>query len=308
MASAVLSAENPRRIKEGSISSKSGTFAASRGEPIHRWFKYSAGFSSVWTESLIREKSPRLVLDPFVGSGTVCVVADTLGVASVGVEAHPFVFRMARAKLSWSTDIEQFRSATSDIAKLAKASRKKHKNTSDLLEKCYKESVLDELFALRSAYRAIEDSLPSAIRDLVFLAISAILRPVSHVGTAQWQYILPSKTKAKPANVFDAFEAQVSAMCADMTSAQLRSTKARSKIIASDARTLVGVGKNTVDLVITSPPYANNYDYADATRLEMTFWGEIDSWGDLHDAVRKYLVRETLILLRCRSMNLSDGV
>ena len=45
------------------------------------------------------------------------------------------------------------------------------------------------------------------------------------------------------------------------------------------------------DLVITSPPYANNYDYADATRLEMTFWGDINGWADLQDNVRKHLVR-----------------
>ncbi len=44
-------------------------------------------------------------------------------------------------------------------------------------------------------------------------------------------------------------------------------------------------------LVVTSPPYANNYDYADATRLEMTFLGEISGWGDLQDNVRKHLVR-----------------
>lgn len=38
-------------------------------------------------------------------------------------------------------------------------------------------------------------------------------------------------------------------------------------------------------------PYANNYDYADATRLEMTLLGEIDGWGDLQEAVRSRLVR-----------------
>lgn len=43
--------------------------------------------------------------------------------------------------------------------------------------------------------------------------------------------------------------------------------------------------------MITSPPYANNYDYADATRLEMSFLGEVYGWGDLQDAVRKHLVR-----------------
>ena len=44
-------------------------------------------------------------------------------------------------------------------------------------------------------------------------------------------------------------------------------------------------------LVITSPPYPNNYDYADATRLEMIFWGDIAGWSDLQPKVRKYLVR-----------------
>ena len=45
------------------------------------------------------------------------------------------------------------------------------------------------------------------------------------------------------------------------------------------------------DLAITSPPYANNYDYADATRLEMTFFREVNGWAGLQDTVRKYLVR-----------------
>jgi hypothetical protein len=44
-------------------------------------------------------------------------------------------------------------------------------------------------------------------------------------------------------------------------------------------------------LVITSPPYANNYDYADATRLEMTFMGAVKGWGCLQETVRKHLVR-----------------
>jgi len=59
-----------------------------------------------------------------------------------------------------------------------------------------------------------------------------------------------------------------------------------------------------VDAVITSPPYANNYDYADALRFEMTFWGDINGWGDIHNAVRRHLIvsssqhssRERLVL------------
>ena len=35
-------------------------------------------------------------------------------------------------------------------------------------------------------------------------------------------------------------------------------------------------------------PYANNYDYADATRLEMTFFGEVEGGGGLQETVRRH--------------------
>jgi len=62
-------------------------------------------------------------------------------------------------------------------------------------------------------------------------------------------------------------------------------------LIHGDARDIRDVPSAFANLVVTSPPYPNNYDYADATRLEMSFFQEISGWGDLQDAVRKYLVR-----------------
>jgi hypothetical protein len=58
-----------------------------------------------------------------------------------------------------------------------------------------------------------------------------------------------------------------------------------------DARLSNCIEDSSISLVITSPPYVNNFDYADATRLEMTFWGEIDGWGELQNKVRQYLIR-----------------
>lgn len=59
----------------------------------------------------------------------------------------------------------------------------------------------------------------------------------------------------------------------------------------TDARNPSYTTHDPFDFVITSPPYPNNYDYADATRLEMTFWGQISGWKDLQSKVRTYLVR-----------------
>ncbi len=53
----------------------------------------------------------------------------------------------------------------------------------------------------------------------------------------------------------------------------------------------IAIEGGNIDLVITSPPYANNYDYADATKLELCVLGEINSWGELQDKIRPGLVR-----------------
>lgn len=81
-------------------------------------------------------------------------------------------------------------------------------------------------------------------------------------------------------------------MAAGIRSRQLEGKAApQGRVLTTDARTCEGVGDQWADLVITSPPYANNYDYADATRLEMTFLREINGWCDLQSAIRQRLVR-----------------
>lgn len=84
---------------------RSGTFADNLSLPVHRWFRYSAGFAAQWVERVLtdwRIGSGDVVLDPFAGSGTVCIVCDTLDIASIGLEAHPFVSRIFKAKTLWA--------------------------------------------------------------------------------------------------------------------------------------------------------------------------------------------------------------
>ncbi|MGL5194064.1 MAG: hypothetical protein ACRC8Y_10810, partial [Chroococcales cyanobacterium] len=260
--------------------------------PIHRWFRYSAGFSADWVERAIGELNPQTLLDPFAGSGTVSVVADKLGVTSYGVEAHPFVYRLAQGKLAWNSPIPDFLAAIEEIQQVAAQLNPKFPEPIPaLLIKCYTEAALGDLFKIQQAYFQLAPHLSEPIQSLVFLTISAILRVSSYVGTAQWQYVLPNKRKAKIHHPFDALTYQTALMQEDMSLMQSLGQSPRSILLQEDARTLQNIPDGSIDLVITSPPYANNYDYADATRLEMTFWGEVQSWSDLHEAVRKFLIR-----------------
>jgi hypothetical protein len=138
----------------------------------------------------------------------------------------------------------------------------------------------------------LEKGQNEALEDFTWFIITAILRSTSPVGTAQWQYIQPTKTKAKVLDPFLAYSKKVEEMYRDMRGMQTRSlTQSSVMIVNEDARCIKAIPDAWGDLVITSPPYANNYDYADATRLEMSFWGDIKGWADLQDTVRKNLVR-----------------
>ena len=69
---------------------------------MHRWFRYPAGYSGGWAGVYLASQDRSAhVLDPFAGCGTTVVAAQQLGMASLGIEAHPFVARVARAKLAW---------------------------------------------------------------------------------------------------------------------------------------------------------------------------------------------------------------
>lgn len=274
-------------------SARSGTFTDNMRLPIHRWFRYSAGFSAEWAESVIRSHpsgAPVSVLDPFAGSGTTLIAAEKVRANAIGFESHPFVTRIAQAKLMWPcVEPSQLRAATAHlIARARDRTGPVPPQTSPLLLKCYTDEALTRLLALRDEYR---QAPPGDLAVQELLALTAILRVCSHVGTAQWQYVLPNKKKASALDPYLALEAKVAEILLDIDYARHLGFGTGARLIAHDARAPSTLPPASIDLVVTSPPYPNNYDYADATRLEMTFWGEIGSWGDLQQAVRKHIIR-----------------
>ncbi|HET6483069.1 MAG TPA: hypothetical protein VFG35_23945 [Actinoplanes sp.] len=271
-------------------STNSTTFANNMSLPIHRWFRYSAGFSADWVAAEVERRGARRVLDPFAGSGTTLLAAQAVGAETAGVELHPFVSRVARAKLLWTTDVGDFRARAEKVLATSSELQPDLSQASDLTAKCFPPESLGPLLAIRDAIEQHRQG--DAVDELLWLALVGILRRCSPVGTAQWQYVLPGKTKARVALAFDAFQDQVGVMSHDMETrqAEQQSPPPRALLSEADVRQPFAIGEGWADLVITSPPYANNYDYADSARLEMTFLGDIGSWGDLKP-LRQKLVR-----------------
>lgn len=283
-------------MSEALQTNTTSTFADNMSLPIHRWFRYTAGFSAQWVEETVTAYLSKSVhsdnfrvLDPFAGSGTTLLSCDKLGVTSYGYESHPFIYEIAAGKLLWKSDTDLFLKTADDILDQAKSDHSAIEQYPDIVFKCYDEKNLEEIDHLKKALYSKAGS--SFAYKLSWLAFVSILRASSNVGTAAWQYILPNKKKVKVSSAFEAFAKQVNLMYEDMKLFQESPAKKCATLIKQDARKASTIENNSIDLVITSPPYANNYDYADATRLELSVLGEINSWGELQSKIRPGLIR-----------------
>jgi DNA modification methylase len=291
--------------------SELGTFKDNLKAPIHNWFQYPAGYSYKFVETTFDKFGIRTgdwVYDPFSGTGTTLLCARQQGINAYGVEAHSFVHWVAEVKLCLDYDFpslyQQIESLLTRSARFVK-NRLEHTQLEDvfpaLIYKCYHTEDLRVLYLLREflTSEAIEENL----RDFLKLALTSTLRGAAAAGTG-WPYVSPRKnTGDKPAkNALMIFQRTVRKMYADLQTVD-RSVSNASSIcnMLGDSRQRQPLEDGQISIAITSPPYLNNYDYADRTRLETYFWGIAKSWKEITENFRdKLMVAATTQITRNR--------
>src|SRR5229473_8667790 len=116
----------------------SSSFVDNMRIPVHRWFRYSAGFSAEWVERVIRSQTEAVkVFDPFAGAATTLIAAEKVGAECYGVEAHPFVGRVAKAKLAYRTDPDSYVRRSREVFTLAGGLRGQVESYPPLIRKCF---------------------------------------------------------------------------------------------------------------------------------------------------------------------------
>ena len=178
-----------------------------------------------------------ILLDPFSGSGTTNICADSLNVKSYGFEGHPFIARIAQAKQYWKLNIKDLEYAANEVLSDAMSDYSSHHtsyNEDTLLNKCYTYESFDKLNRLKNSFEKFQTDDP--IWEIVKLSITSILRVCSHVGTAQWQYILPNKTKTRVLDPYIAYQKKIELVKEDMIYATSSGWRSRSVIKYHDVR------------------------------------------------------------------------
>jgi hypothetical protein len=233
---------------------------------VHGFHSYPARLHPSTASRLVRALLPErgTLLDPFCGSGTVIVEARVAGARAIGTDVNPLALRLARLKARGvpapdrQAIVEAARRVRdhADRRRAARARPTQRYGPEDVA--LFEPHVLLELDSLRDGLDAIE---PRALREDVELVFSAILTKVSRkrgdTGAAA------GARRIAPGFAAKIFLAKAEELARGLAAFEKLVPEGTPPVDvhADDARTLGTLGASSVDLVLTSPPYAATYDY-----------------------------------------------
>lgn len=222
-----------------------------------------------------------IVLDPMVGSGTAMVEAMLCGRKAIGVDIDPLALQLSRVKTT-RYDLAALRETTADVVDKARDLAQDKQETLRRLRARFPEEsqeFIDYWFAkttqieLMALITAMEEIDKKQEREFLYLTFSSIIVTKSGgVSLARdLAHTRPHLDKTKsPKNAIDQFAARAVKNLASL--AAIRRCRYKPRIMEGDARDLK-VSDESVDLVVTSPPYANAIDYMRAHKFSLVWLG-----------------------------------
>ncbi|MEI9953696.1 MAG: DNA methyltransferase [Pseudomonadota bacterium] len=245
---------------------------------VHGFHSYPARLHPETASRLVESFSPAdgRVLDPFCGSGTVLVEARRLGRQAFGIDANPLAVELASLKSHGSTP--EFAEALTmaatvvvahaDARRLQKLGPTRKYGAAD--RELYDAHVLLELDGLRDGIFKIKTS---EVRRALLLVLSAALTKVSKkVGDTA-----PRTAPKRLAGGFTIrfFETKAKDLAKRLLeySALLPASAPEPKCAVGDARDLSQITPESLDLILSSPPYPGVYDYFDHHELRLRWLG-----------------------------------
>ncbi len=276
--------------------------------PFHDWYRFVLSYPPQLVRkylSLFNVNSKNRVLDPFCGTGTTNVECKLLGIESVGVESNPFPFFASKVKVDWSIDPKEFMENGQFIAKKALSEIRRSGVNDLILNEREDTSTLLSLSPLSEGL-LIKDSISPLPKHKAIILLKCIRQYATPRFLQHFELAFGKSLVFKVSNlafgpevgigkiktdveVVSNWLADVKKMSEDIQDNQ--NNKSQANIYQLDSRCLSqDIENESIDFVITSPPYPNEKDYTRTTRLESVFLGFINSPEELRD-VKQGLVR-----------------
>lgn len=267
--------------------------------PLHEWYRFVLSFPPHLIQEYLSRfgmTSKHTVLDPFCGTGTTLVECKKLGIPSVGIEAHPMTAFASRVKTNWSPDPHKMGNHAEFIAAKAKLRYKSIRNrnhfqfSDDQLRIILKNSISQiPLAKTLVLLETIRDANHAVFRDHELLALAKTA--VFHASNLRFGPEVGLGEIREDAPVFEYWLMEMRKMSLDLSSVAVKDSLASAKVYQGDSREPKNIlSANSIDAVITSPPYPNEKDYTRTTRLETVLLGFVKDRRELKE-LKQFLIR-----------------
>ena len=282
---------------------RDSAFNGNKKLPFHRWVPWIAGFSAEFVEDCFRKYLPQKdpselsILDPFAGVGTTLVEGLLHGFNIIGFEINPYAYLACKVKLSaarYETSVIEkairnflgyYRNREADKAYVPRTPAPKGFNTRMPFYSPKVERKVQIFFDYLPSIKNLE------IRDLFKLAFGTVM-----VSFSNYSYE-PSLGRRSSSGKPDINDADVGEIILSKLGNMIEDIKEFDELYAETSRdnssriynksifsALDYCEQDSIDLLVTSPPYLNNYHYLRNTRPQL-HWLNLATDRDLRKEI-----------------------
>lgn len=282
---------------------RSVSYQLSKKNPLHSWLKYKEGFSADLVNILLDEmkiSAGDTIMDPFTGSGTTALVCQMRGINSIGCDIMPFARVAINAKsIVLRYDLAELETLIEEFSSL-KMPETYSKRTPyvTITDSAYPE--FNERFIQFATDWITASNYSDELKNLFTLCVLNSLERCSYTAK-DGQYLRWDSRSCKVINANIEREKLgrkllPACQCRDVieniqaaVTEELNHVLTDIKFVRSNAAEnfsaafdftegsvlfeLPKLKDNTLDGVITSPPYCNRYDYTRIYALELVYLG-----------------------------------
>ena len=274
---------------DDTLSRKLVSYQGNKIVPGLRWLKYKEGFSTQLVESLLSHAKGTRFLDPFSGSGVAPLIASSKGLLSVGIEIMPLGNQLAHSIVTAANILDHYQ-FTCAAAELIDALQSGQCNASQrfqhvpITEQAFTQETETDLARARGFISQVADE---PVRQLLTLACLSVLEAISYTRKdgqfLRWdpqsgRDVRPRLHKASLPTLDQALRNRFEEMAHDIPLLREKYKGAKPHLVEGSSLTeMRKFSAGSFDTVITSPPYANRYDYTRIYALELAYLGYNDA-------------------------------
>lgn len=274
---------------------------------IHKWYDYLEDFPYSLIEEKFIEyklKNDSIVVDPFCGSGTTMVTANMFRYDAIGFDANPLMTFVSKVKTTWNINIstlnETIRKVGDKFLKKVKMLTYNSFQNGFLQTMPKKElnqwlspRLQQKVSLLKSIISEINDK---KIRELFLLAMSKSCFDASYVSLCPGTTFYPFREKEEFWNLFTD---KIIQMHDDLKAIQIHNHYGKTKTITDSCLNAQSHLKdNSIDFIITSPPYPNDLEYTRQTRLELYLLDFAKNMNDIQKIKRSMAKGSTKLIFK----------